>query len=1010
MLPYYKKKRLGVLFFTSVLLLCQSLSRAQVKVAEIGASVAAGFGVAPSEAYPAQVGLILGNGWNVGNFGESGATLMTSADFPYVQRPNYPLALNFNANIVTIELGSNDAKNYNWVHKADFVSDYGKLIDTFRSLPSHPFIYICLPIPAFSMNFDINDSIITNGVIPLVKQIAAQKGTGLIDLNTPLQGHPEWYQSDGIHPNATGARKIAEVIARVLAAPVNLGATVASKSQINLNWTDRTNETNFKIQRSTDSINWNDVATVAANTSTYQDKNLTPTTRYYYRVYATTAVGNSSFSNTVSAVTAAGTLVPVVTSATTATGTAGTAFQYNITATNTPQSYNATGLPDGLSINTQTGLISGTAVSSGVFNIAISATNTDGTGTKTLVLTMNKPAGQSPFNGTPFTLPGRIEAEQYDNGGQGIAYSDADTANQGGQFRPNEGVDLEACSEGGYDMGYIQPAEWAKYSVNITTAGTYTVQVRVADPGANGSLHVELDGANISGTIHTPNTGGYQTWQTVSAVTPSLATGAHVVRVVIENGGFNINYLDFSVNKPVIEHAATIQAVAALPFTDTVKTSFNPTSYGASGLPQGLSINTTTGLISGIPTQPGTYNVTLSATNASGTGTKTVTFVVASGTPFNGSAVTLPGKLEAEDFDLGGQNLAYFDADTVSKPWQYRPTEAVDLDGCSEGGYDVGGLANGEWIAYTVNVTLPGAYTLQARVASPNNGSHFHVELNGVNISGSINVPNTGDWQAYQTVAVTTPALTTGVQVLRIVMETGGFNLNYLTFINNANPQAGKTLPGRIQSEEYDAMTGIQLENTADVNGIQDVGFIDANDWMDYKVNVKTAGTYTIGFRVASPGGGQLQLRSGASSLATVNIPATNGWQTWITQTATVTLSAGSQTLRVFAVTGGWNINWFEANNGASGGSLVLDKAVAADAAVDLNIYPNPASNTLTVAADGVNMSGKAVYPVYSKMTGQRYAVPAYDNKLDISRLPAGVYVIRMLVKGSLVAKTFIKM
>jgi lysophospholipase L1-like esterase len=1015
MLRHLNQRRLGVILITAITFLLPAASFAQTRVACLGASVAAGYGVAPSEAYPSQIGLILGNGFNVSNFGESGATLIERADFPYVQRPNYPRALSAGPNIVTIELGSNDSKPYNWAFKADFITDYSKLIDTFRSLPSHPVIYICLPVPAYSSNFDLDNRIISEEMIPLIRIIAAQKNVRLIDLNTPLQNHPDWYQSDGIHPNATGARRIAEVIATELAAPANFTATVISKNQINLNWTDRTNETNFKIQRSLDSLTWTDLATVPANTTSYQHTGLTATTRYYYRVSATISIGNSSYSNIVAATTASGTQIPAITSGTTATTTAGASFSYTITATNSPQSYNATGLPEGLTINTQTGVISGRSLSSGLFNVTISATNADGTASKNLQLTVNIPAAQVPYNGSPLAIPGKIEAEEYDKGGQGVAYSDADTTNNGGLFRLSEGVDLEACSEGGYDQGYTLAGEWAKYTVNITATGTYTLQARVAAPGVGGLFHVELDGVNISGSFVVPNTTGYQTWGSASVVTPVLSTGKHVLRVIIDAGGFNINYLAFNVNNPVIQHADTVRGVIVTPFIDTVKASFNPTSFAATGLPAGLSINTSTGIISGIPTQSGNFSVTLSATNISGTGSKTVIFAIQGTTPFKGVPINLPGKLEVEDYDLGGQNIAYNDFDVNNHSGQYRPTEGVDVENCGEGGYDIGGVSAGEWMSYTVNVTQSGTYTLQVRVASPNSQKSFHVELNGKDISGPISVPNTGDWQKYQTVSVTTPALTTGKQTLRIVMDSDGFNLNYLTFVSNENPNAGFSLPGRVEAEDYTTMFGIQLEGTGDVNGSQNVGFIDANDWMDYKVTVQTAGTYKFNFRVASPGGGQLQLRSGSTTLATVNIPSTGGWQTWQTLSANVTLPAGNQTLRIFAGTGGWNINWFEATQDSSGRTAALALMAAKtgfdnESDIAVNVYPNPTGGVLTVDLPELKAKGKGAYVVYNKVTGLQFTVPSYSNVLDVSRLPSGVYVVSFNVHQKRVQKTFVKL
>jgi beta-glucanase (GH16 family) len=122
-------------------------------------------------------------------------------------------------------------------------------------------------------------------------------------------------------------------------------------------------------------------------------------------------------------------------------------------------------------------------------------------------------------------------------------------------------------------------------------------------------------------------------------------------------------------------------------------------------------------------------------------------------------------------------------------------------------------------------------------------------------------------------------------------------------------PQA---IPGTIQAESFSAQSGTQNEETADTGGGQNVGYIETDDWLDYTVNVTTAGTYTVGFRVASqPGGAILQLRNSTGTvLGSVNVAATGGWQTWTTLTTSATLPAGVQTLRVHAAAGGVNINW----------------------------------------------------------------------------------------------------
>ena len=116
----------------------------------------------------------------------------------------------------------------------------------------------------------------------------------------------------------------------------------------------------------------------------------------------------------------------------------------------------------------------------------------------------------------------------------------------------------------------------------------------------------------------------------------------------------------------------------------------------------------------------------------------------------------------------------------------------------------------------------------------------------------------------------------------------------------------------RIQAEAYCAMQGIQTQATADAGGGSNVGWIDAGDYLDYRINVPAAGTYTVSYRVASPGQtGAVQFRTGTTVRATTAIPNTGGWQNWRTVTATVQLPAGSQTIRLYASGASWNINWF---------------------------------------------------------------------------------------------------
>jgi endoglucanase len=117
----------------------------------------------------------------------------------------------------------------------------------------------------------------------------------------------------------------------------------------------------------------------------------------------------------------------------------------------------------------------------------------------------------------------------------------------------------------------------------------------------------------------------------------------------------------------------------------------------------------------------------------------------------------------------------------------------------------------------------------------------------------------------------------------------------------------------RIEAEMFSNHSGMRLETTSDAGGGFNVGYIDANDWMSYPINVPASGAYTVQFRVASANsGGQLVLSRNGADLGVVTVPNTGGFQAWTTVSATVQLTAGQQDLAVFARSGGWNINWWQ--------------------------------------------------------------------------------------------------
>jgi lysophospholipase L1-like esterase len=202
-----------LVFFTSLSALAQAIVH-PIRVACVGNSITFGSGVENrvQNCYPNQLQQMLGCTYQVHNFGVSGSTLLNLGDKPYAKEGAFRDAIAFKPEILIIKLGTNDSKPQNWDdYKTYFERDYKSLISSFRKANPEVKIFICLPVPVYGDNFGIREKVVKDEILPLVRKIAEEEKTKLIDLFHPMLNHPEWFP-DKIHPNAAGARQIAELV------------------------------------------------------------------------------------------------------------------------------------------------------------------------------------------------------------------------------------------------------------------------------------------------------------------------------------------------------------------------------------------------------------------------------------------------------------------------------------------------------------------------------------------------------------------------------------------------------------------------------------------------------------------------------------------------------------------------------------------------------------------------------------------------------------------------------
>ncbi|MGL1886952.1 MAG: glycosyl hydrolase [Reichenbachiella sp.] len=760
-----------------------------------------------------------------------------------------------------------------------------------------------------------------------------------------------------------------------------------------------------------------------------------------------------------------------------------------------------------------------------------------------------------------WALPGIVEAEDFNAGGEGIGYHDLSAGNTGGSFRTGEDVDIEATSDsqdGLHNVGWIDAGEWLEYDINATASSNlYDLSLRVASPSGSGQLHIEIDGVDVTGLLSVPNTGGWQNYATVIASDVNIASGNHTMRVMFDASGLNLNFVEgseASAPVPVLTTITVTPSNATIDKGETQQfTAAGFDQFGASfaiapswteagggsidsdGLYTGSAVGSfavtvsqdgisgsANVIVNAVVEPPVLTTIDLSPLNAtidegatqqftaqgkdqfgadiavsinwsttggningSGlyTGSSTGSFVVtaeSNGVSSNANvsvdAVStgwaLPGRVEAENFNGGGEGIGYHDLSAGNTGGAFRTDEDVDIESTSDsqgGLYNIGWIDAGEWLEYDISATASSnLYDLSLRVASPSGSGQLHIEIDGVDVTGVLSVPNTGGWQNFTTIVASDVNISSGNHTMRVVIDASGLNLNFVdgseasapvpvlaaivVSPSNATIDQGETQQFTAAGfDQFGASFAISPSWTETGAGsISNSGLYTGSDAGSFTVTASqggVSGNASITVNAVSSGCDILaatgdfttEISSDTSNPTMTFVPevsgvgdnlvilyyatSTNGpWPGYIVspgEAFQITASTG-QTIHYYYTyslpTGGENNTVNNKDSfvvGACNSSArFIEEGMGGEGSelITIDIYPNPADHMLNVKSLGMEISSFTIFDLTGQVVmSQSNFDRVHELNIQLSELRAGQYLLQIQDADQLETLRFIK-
>jgi hypothetical protein len=485
----------------------------------------------------------------------------------------------------------------------------------------------------------------------------------------------------------------------------------------------------------------------------------------------------------------------------------------------------------------------------------------------------DQPQAGTPFNG-PHTVPCVIQAEDFDEGGQDVAYHSMTPWGTGNEYR--SGTDVRIENEGnndGYHLASLGYDDWLNYTIDVAEAGSYTFEFTWANPNTNRYFNVSIDGVRIGSDYASPDTKSWTLFETVEAFTTNLTQGRHLVRVYPHT--LNLPFVSGDFDK------------------FEIKTPYTGTAYPETG------------------------------------------------------AQTIPGAIEAEYFDNGGEGVAYY----VSQPVEgsenvIRPEEKISIKNSDWVG-DYVTAHDFDWLKYTVNVQENAKYNIYFRLASTTAGRlKMYVDnavVCDISIEATVEAGQELEWA--ESTITSAVNLRAGTQILIVKFFTEGegevhfadIYIEKFTYAGYAY-NGPHTVPCKVEAEDFDeggegiayhdedvgfssgsnddqhpyrpGMYDVELEYVADQDVI-DVGWCRPGEWLNYTVDVPEAGRYAFDMRWGCPYNSEISVDIDFEKVGSWPIFYTPSMTTFDTHTYfEYEFTAGTHIITVFTNRG--RFDWFE--------------------------------------------------------------------------------------------------